>query len=112
MIEHMIAERQSYVAALKSLQAGSGLTQNKQLRSAFSEAISRWDNINRVCTDDGAELASIELAAHTYHERMEHFITWLDSVERSAIMNEVISADRSKIETQLQLQQVGCVCTS
>lgn len=112
MIEHMIAERQSYVAAVKSLQAGSGLIQNKQLQSAFSEAISRWNDINKICSADGAELKSIELAAQTYHERMEHFITWLDSVEHSAIMNEVISADRNKIETQLQLQQVGCVCTS
>jgi hypothetical protein len=112
MIEHMITDRQSYVAALKSVESGGGLVKSKQLQSAFSEAISRWDVINRACAANRAELTAIELAAQTYHERLEHFIVWLDSVEHSAVMNEVISADRNKIATQLQLQQVGCFLSS
>ena len=113
MLEHMLTDRQSNVATLRS--AGHDLisldldpTQQRDLQTALDECVARYGAASEVGTRHRTELDRIEAAVSSYRTKADTFLSWLDETEHSAIMTDLISADVDTVRQQTAQQQVSC----
>jgi len=111
MLEHMLADRQSNVATLRSL--GRDLesldldpTHQRDLQTAMNECTARYGAVSDVSVRHRTELHSIEAAVSSYRTRLDAFLSWLDATEHCDVMTSVISADVDIVQQQTAQQQV------
>jgi len=113
MLEHMLADRQSNVASLRSM--GHDLqsvdldpTQQRDLQTVLNECMARYNVVSDVCAQHRSELDRIESAVNRYRTKLGAFLSWLDATEHSAVMTDVISTDVIAVQQQQAQQQVSC----
>jgi len=107
----MLAERQSNVAALRSMShdlesVDLDPTQQGDLQTSVDECVARYSAVNDVCVQHRSELDGIELAVDSYRTRLDAFLSWLDLTERSSTMMDAISVDVNSVQQQADQQRV------
>ena len=114
VLEHMLADRQSNVSALRSMghdleSLDLDLTQQRDLQRALDECVARYGAVGDVCALHRTELDRIESAVSRYRSRLDAFLSWLDATEHSAVMTDLISADVNIVQQQAAQQKVVVV---
>ena len=106
-----MADRQSNVATLRSM--GRDIvsldldpTQQRDLQTAVNECVTRYSAVCDVCARHRAELTGVEAAVSGYRSKLDVFLSWLDTTERSAVMMDNIADDVSTVQRQADEQRV------
>ena len=109
MIRRMVDDRKDSVESVRAtaqdiLSHTDDPTEKKLVASQLDTMVSRWNAINQVAASQEAALEAALSASKDYHEKVEPFGEWLDSMEKKATGLE--SASAGTIQKQIDEQRV------
>ena len=75
------------------------------VQEQVTDLVSRWNKIQQSADDRNQALESTMLAAKEFHDQLEPFLEWLESAEKEAQAQEIISTEPDRIAIQISHQQ-------
>lgn len=108
-LQRMLDDRASSVTNMEEI--GKDITDSGapgpdvQVQEKVTDLMARWNKIQESADNRNQALESTMVAAKEFHDQFEPFLEWLESAEKEAQAQEVISTEPARIAIQINHQQ-------
>ena len=108
-LQRMLDDRAGSVTNMQDI--GKDITDSSpsapdvQVQEQVTDLMARWNKIQQSADNRNQALESTMAAAKEFHDQLEPFLEWLESAEKEAQAQEIISAEPDRIAIQINHQQ-------
>ena len=109
-LQRMLDDRAGSVTNMQEIgkditDSGAGAQQARpdvHVQEQVTDLVSRWSKIQQSADNRNQALESTMVAAKEFHDQLEPFLEWLESAEKEAQAQEVISTEPDRIAMQIK----------
>ena len=109
-LQRMLDDRAGSVTNMQEIgkditDSGAQARPDVHVQEQVTDLVSRWNKIQQSADDRNQALESTMVVAKEFHDQLEPFLEWLESAEKEAQAQEIISTEPDRIAIQINHQQ-------